>query len=279
MGGALATTANDTATSVALIVDLAGGGGGGVQTPLGGEGLLDLLGLGELQVADLLGHNGALVLGLQAGDQLGLEAAGLLGVQVAHLLGDVDKRSDGLVVALLRALLSGTASTADLDGELLARGVTNKLAGLLLNVPGGTRGLVHGPALLRALTVAHLNLGPVALPHILLNSLLLEGDLTALLEVLLAHFLLSGVELRDIGVVALLNILVGALKDGILLQGGDSLVPLDAAETGLGVGLAAREVNASLDVSLPSLPGPLAGQGHTVGGNKGHKAQQNKKLQ
>ena len=38
------------------------------------------------QVADLLGDDCALVLGLKAGDQLGLEAAGLLGVQIAHLL-------------------------------------------------------------------------------------------------------------------------------------------------------------------------------------------------
>ena len=46
------------------------------------------------------------------------------GVQVAHLLWDVDEGSDGLVVALLRALLSDTPSTADLHRELLTAGVT-----------------------------------------------------------------------------------------------------------------------------------------------------------
>ena len=36
-----------------LIVGVVGGGGSGVQTPLGLEGLVDLLGRGELQVASL----------------------------------------------------------------------------------------------------------------------------------------------------------------------------------------------------------------------------------
>merc|ERR1719226_32489 len=113
------------------IVGLAGGGLGGVQAPLGLQGLVNLLGVAELEVAGLLGDDGALVLGLQLGDELGLEPAGLLGVEVTHLLGDIQERGDNLVVALLRSGLADTASAADLNGELLALGVTNKLAGLL----------------------------------------------------------------------------------------------------------------------------------------------------
>ncbi len=244
-----------SAKGIALIVALARGGRGGVQAPLGGQGLLDLLGLGESEVADLLGNNGALVLRLQAGDQLGLEAAGLLGVQVAHLLRDINEGGDGLVVALLSTLFSSAASTTDLDGKLLTACVTNKLARLLLDVASGTGRLIHGSALLRALAIAHLGQGPVALLHILLNSFLLESDLAGLLKVFLTNFLLGRLELCDIGVVALLNILVGTLKNGVLLQGGDGLLLLHTAEAGVGVGLAAAEVNASRDdVLLPGLP-------------------------
>ena len=57
---------------------------------------LYLSGLAELECAGLLGDNGALVLGLQLGDQLGLQAAGLLGVQVTHLLGDINQRGQNL---------------------------------------------------------------------------------------------------------------------------------------------------------------------------------------
>ncbi len=55
-----------------------------------------LSGLAKLECAGLLGYNGALVLGLQLGDQLGLQTAGLLGVQVTHLLGDINKRGQHL---------------------------------------------------------------------------------------------------------------------------------------------------------------------------------------
>ena len=262
-GEGLAVRADGLGAGVGLVVRLSGGGVRGVQAPLGLQRLLNLLGVAELEVAGLLGDDGALVLRLELGDKLGLEPAGLLGVEVTHLLGDIKERHDSLVVALLGTLLGDTAGAANLNGELLTLCVTNKLAGLLLDVLGLARGLVDGPALLGSLAVADLLQGLVALLHGLVESLLLEGDLAGLLEILLTHFLLGSLKLRHIGVVALLNILVGALKDGILGEGGDGLLLLDTAEAGLGIGLAAREVNSSLDSSvlLPALPAGLASEG------------------
>ena len=43
-----------------------------------------------------------------------------------------------LVVAFLLSLLESAAGSADLNWQLLAPGVSNKLAGLLLNILGGT---------------------------------------------------------------------------------------------------------------------------------------------
>ena len=234
-----------------FIIGLIRSGRSGVETPPGLERLIDLLGLGELKVARLLWDDGAFGLRLEAGDQLGLQTAGLLGVQVTHLLRNINQRSELLVVALLRTLLGDTASTADLHRQLLAPGVSHKLAGLLLNVAGGAGGLVDGPALLRTLAVADLLERTVALLHGLLHSLLLEGDLTALLKVLLTNLFLSRRELSDIGVVALLHIPVVALQDGVSLQGLDILRRLDTAEAGLRISLTGREVDAgSLQFSL-----------------------------
>jgi len=253
--------AKGSSKSIGLIVCLSWTSWGGVQAPLGLQRLLNLLRGGELEVASLLGDHGALVSRLQLGHKLGLEAAGLLGVQVANFLWDVNEGSDGLVVALLWALLGNTASSANLDGELLALGVANKLAWLLLDVLGSTARLVNGSALFWTLSVANLLQGLVALLDGFVNSLLLEGDLAGLFKVLLADLLLSWSELRHISVVALFDILVGALKNGILLQGLDSFLLLHAAETSFGVIDATAEVNASLDSSffLASPPGQASG--------------------
>ena len=207
------------------------------------------------------------MLRLELRDQLSLEAASLLGVEIADLLGDIKQRHNSLVMALLGALLSDTACTTDLNRELLATCVTNKLAGLLLYVPGRAGGLIDSPAFFGTLAVADLLQGLVALLHSLIECLLFEGDLAGLLKILLTHFLLGSFKLRHIGVVALLNILVGALKDGILGEGGDGLLLLDTAEAGLGVGLAAREVDSSLDSLsdvLPALPAGLTAEGLDV---------------
>ena len=262
-GEGLAVGANGLGAGGGLVVRLTGGRGRGVQAPLGLQGLLNLLGVAELEVAGLLGDDGALMLGLELGDKLGLEPAGLLGVEVAHLLGDVKERHNSLVVALLGTLLGDTAGAADLNGQLLTLRVTNKLAGLLLDVLGGARGLIEGPALLWSLPVADLLEGLVALLHGLVESLLLEGDLAGLLEILLTHFLLSSLKLCHIGVMALFDVLVGALEDGILLESGDGLLLLNTAEAGLRICLAAREVNSSRGclVLLPALPAPGADKG------------------
>ena len=155
--------------------------------------------------------------------------AGLLWVEVADLLWHVYHGGGGLVVALLRPLLEGAAGSADLDGQLLAAGVAHELAGLFLDVLGGAGGLVDGLADLLPLPVTDLLQGLVALLGGLVEGLLLEGDLAGLLEVLLADLLLTGLELGDVGVVALLRVLVGALQDGLLLQGGHRLLLLHAA--------------------------------------------------
>ena len=183
----------------------------------------------------LLGHNGALVLGGQAWDKLGDELADLLGVQVTHLLGDINNTGDHLIVALLITLGKDTAGAANLNRELLTAGVSNELTGLLLNILGGTGRLVDGLANFLALTVAFLLHGLVALLDGLVESLLLEGNLTVLLKVLVADLFLGGHKLGDIGIVALLGVLVCALKDGVLLQGLDALLLLYTAQAGLGV--------------------------------------------
>jgi hypothetical protein len=106
---------------------------------------------------------------------------------------------------------------------------------LFLNVLGGTRRLIDGPALFRSLSIADLLEGLVALLDGLFDSLLFEGNLASFLKVLLADLLLGGGELCHIGVVALFDIFVGTLQNGVLLKGLDSLLLLNAAQTGFGV--------------------------------------------
>jgi len=179
------------AKSVALFVLLTRLSRSGVQAPLGLEGFVDFLGLSELEVADFLGDGGALGNRVELGNKLGLEAAGLLRVQVTSFFRDIDEGGDDLIVALLFSLLSNTTSTADLNWKLLALGISDKLARLLLDVLGGARGFIDSAALLGTLTIANLLNGPVAFLHSLIESLLLEGDLTGLFEVFLTNLLLG----------------------------------------------------------------------------------------
>jgi hypothetical protein len=223
------------------------------------------------------------VLRLQAGNKLSLETASLLGVEITDFLRNIKEGGDGLVVALFFSFLSCAASTADLNGELLTLGVTNILAGLLLNVLCGTRGLIDSPTHGLTFAVADLLERPVALPDILCECLLLKGDLTDLLKVLLAHLLLSGAEHCDISVVAFLHILVCALKDGVLLQGCHSLRGLNATKASIRVILTPAEINpGSLDVSLAARTrgtnSVLAvNVGSVVGGGDSQKANNNGK--
>ena len=162
-------------------------------------------------------------------------------------------------MALLGALNGAAASSTDFNWQLLTRGISYELARLLLNVSCGTGGLVHSPAFFGTRSIANLLQGLVALLHRFIICLLLERDLAGLLKVLLTHLLLSRLKLRHIGVMALLNVLVCALEDGILLECGDRFLLLDAAESRLRVRLAAAEVDSSSDGAalLSTLPAEL----------------------
>ena len=207
------------------------------------------------------------MLRLQAGDKLGLETASFLGVEITDFFRNINEAGDGLVVALLGAFLSGAAGAADLNRELLAARVTDKLAGLFLHITRGTRGLVDSLANISALSIAHLNKRPVALLDLLLNSLLLEGDLASLLKVLFTNFLLSRGELRHIGVMTLLHVLVRALQDGVFLQSLDNFFLLNAAKASFGVGDTVAEVNGgALDIGLSALSGDNVGGGESSQG-------------
>ena len=72
----------------------------------------------------------------------------------------------------------------------------------------------------------------------------------------LADLLLAGGELGDVGVVALLGVLVGALQDGLLLQAGHRLLLLHAAQPRVGVRHAPTEVHPARDASILLPPGP-----------------------
>jgi hypothetical protein len=76
----------------------------------------------------LPGDDGTLMSGLELGHQFGLEPTSLLGVQVTDFFGDINETGDSLVVALLRSFFGNTAGSANLDGELLALGVSDEFA-------------------------------------------------------------------------------------------------------------------------------------------------------
>ena len=179
-----------------------------------------LLRLGELEDASLLGYDGALVLGTEAGHQLGHVSTSILGVEVAHLLWNINKGSDNFVMTLLLSLLKGTSSSTDLNGQLLTAGVSHKLARLLLNILGAAGALIHSPALLRSLAIAHFFNWFVAFLDSLIESLLLECDGAELFKVFLTDLLLTGFKLSDIGVVTLLSVLMSTLQNGLLLNAG-----------------------------------------------------------
>ena len=223
--------------------------GVGINAPLCHKGLVIALGGGELQVTDFLGDDGTFVLRLQSGHQLGGITTSLLGVQVADLFGNIQQVVNFLVVALRLSLFHSATLTAHFDGLLLTLSVANKLARGLFNVLGCAGRFIEGSALFRSLflallppgghtvtsTIGGLSISWLSLRGLvthfpkrsqaLLNSLfgghLPEGDLTLFLKVLLTNFFLGWLELRHIGVMALFNILVFALKDGLFLKGSD----------------------------------------------------------
>jgi hypothetical protein len=173
--------------------------------------LLDVFWCSELDDAHLLGHDGALVLWLELGHQLRHIVAGLLGIEIAGLFGNVDKTRDLFVMAFLCSLLKCAPSAADLNRQLITLGVADKLTRTFFYILCSACRLVDSLAYLLSFAIANLFGRLIALLHHLLKGLFLKGDLTVLLKVLLAHLLLGRSELGDIGEVALLNILVGAL--------------------------------------------------------------------
>ena len=172
-----------------------------------------------------------------------LKSASFLWVEIAYFLRNINKGGDHLLVTLLRSLLKGTASSTDLDGKFLTGGVSHELTRLLLHILGAAGGLVHSLTDLLPLAVTDLLYRFVTFPHSLVESLLFEGDGASLLEVLLADLLLGGGELGDVGVVALLGVLVGALQDRLLLQAGDGLLLVHTAEPRVRVCDTPTEVN------------------------------------
>lgn len=73
---------------------------------------------------------------------------------------------------------------------------------------GCTIRLKHSPTLLWSLSVTNFDLRFVTFPDGVTDGLLTERDLALLLKVLLALLLLTGAELGDVGVVALLDVVV-----------------------------------------------------------------------
>merc|ERR1719264_1239356 len=185
---------------------------------------------------------------------LGDKLANLLWVEVAMLLGHVDERSKDLVVALFWTFFKGAASSTDLNREFLATGVSDELAWLLFDVLGRAGRFIDSLANLLSLTIAHLFRWPVALPHCLVEGLLLEGDGTGLLKGLVAHLLLGRGKLGDIGVVALLSVLVGALQDWVLLDGRHCLLLVNTAQPSFGILLTAAEVDSTWNDATFILP-------------------------
>ena len=172
-------------------------------------------------------------------------------------------------MALLGTFFKGAASSTDLNREFFAASVAYKLSWLFLHILGCAGRLIDSLADLLTLTITHLLGGLVALSHCLVKCLLLEGDLTGFLEVLFANLFLGRLELGDVCVVALLSVLVGALKDGVLLQGGDLFSLLNTAQPGVRVCCAATEVDTSLNSFLSSCPGQLAVQIRAVSNKVG----------
>ena len=152
--------------------------------------------LAELEDTGLLGYNGALVFRRETRHQLGHVSAGLLRVEITNLFWNINKRSCYFVMTLFWTFFIGAASSTDLHRQLLTAGVSYKLARLLLNILGAAAALIHCPALLRSLTIAHLLQRLVTLLNCLIESLLFEGDGTNLLKVLLTHLLLSRLKIQ-----------------------------------------------------------------------------------
>ena len=117
-------------------ISLARSGRRGILAPLGLEGLIYYLRVGKLEVTHFLGDDGALMLRFKFGYQPCLEFAGLLGIQITYLVRNIDQGCHFFVMTLFRALISCTASTTYVNGQLFTLCVADKFAWLLLNILG-----------------------------------------------------------------------------------------------------------------------------------------------
>jgi hypothetical protein len=202
---------------------------------------------------------------------------------LSYFFRDIYKGVDFLVMALLFALLDVTTLTAQLDGQLLARGVADKLAGLLLNVLGRTSRFVksfalfarvrlslsqrvisglsivaiHGqlspePPVVIFVAAASLDQRSVALFDRFSHGHLFKGDLALFLKVLFTDLFLGRCKLCDIGVMALFHLLVGALQDGVLGYAGDLLLLHDTTHA-IVLHFTAAKVNSALDGNIASI--------------------------
>jgi len=226
-----------------------------IQAPFCQQWLVHWSWTGELEDTGLSWNNCALVFWSQPRHKLVNEFANFLWVEVTNFLRNINERGEHLIMTLFWTLLKNTTGSTDLNRELLTAGVSNKLAGLLLHILGCAGGFKHSLANLWTLTIAHLLHWPITFPHCLIESLLFECDGAFLLKVFITHFFGHGAKLSNIGVVALLRVLVCALQDRLLLQAGHRLLLVDAAQPGLWFGLTASEVNTSRGLS----PTPLQG--------------------
>jgi len=104
-----------------------------------------------------------------------------------------------------------TASPTNFKRNLLTPGVANKLPISFVNILGGTGGLVPRTALLWALTITNFFQWSVALSDCFSDSFLFESDLTNFFKIFLTSLFLGRFEISNIGIVALLNILMFAL--------------------------------------------------------------------
>ena len=134
----VAPTTNGASKCIGLIIGLSRCGCGRVKAPFCLQWLLNLLWVTEFKIANFLGDDCAFMLRLELGDELGLEPAGLLGIQVTHLFRYIQEGGDSLVMAFLSTLLCEAPCTTNFHRKLLATGVANKLAWLLLHILGGT---------------------------------------------------------------------------------------------------------------------------------------------
>merc|ERR1719481_263297 len=148
-------------------------------------------------------------------------------------------------MTLLVPFFIGTASPTDLHRKLLTTCFPNKLSWLFLHILGCAGRLIHSSTLLRTLTIAHLLNRFIAMLYSLIECLFLKCYLALLLKSLLTNLLHRRFKLSNIGVVALLSVLVGTLKYWFLLQGAHRLSFLNTTKPSFRICGTTSKINSS----------------------------------